>query len=555
MKTAEMRGVRNMYYKGYEHDVAELLKGENRVKLNFANPGHVAFYMKSHGGEEMIRRRYPAVYQSLKETGMRASLRTANGNQEEICECFVKPPVFLKKGTTNESVMEFKAQAQANVKIKKDGGASPVVSVYMDGSVENPLTHDHFASIWDEFEGRDLRDNNGACISNSDGRFSGSDDTGLTTSCRFEYIDADGRLHVDFAMDSANAGDLNVDAIASFDITDPKSADEKKNPITITYKGRSGFNPDYDRSNVEPVGGAVRVVLPMGGTVEFKDGYKPVGLSDHRSKPISLYYEGDMSVPYNHTIAEYKNRFSIQGRKVTFQMDEDWKSTFSSEKFTRGLTASLDCPFRYLVDGPDRQYEIPLSITSRTALQEGEVFYHSTGRDVYVPQIQYWWGCFRKDTRIRMADHTERQVNEIRVGDQVAVFEGQPATVCDILMGMERSLCHIETENGRWIEVSDTHPVMTARGPVSAMQINITDRIVMEDGSFSGIRYLYLAEYQDAVYNLNLGQEPHMIFANGFVAGDFQSQNRAPVSAPLILKPEVKELLEQMFCLRRELER
>lgn len=528
-----------MYYENYEADLDAILNGSACVQLDLSIPEHKEFFLRSHGGKELLRTQFKGIYNAFCKTRDMHQTRRENGcavqgaNEAKPYSCSVDVPYIItpvkgKAGQKSNQTCQMTATARANVALDRIG------AVCMDGFVKETGKHNQYVSIWKEFGPEQLKKCSGRCVDTEQGSVSNPTQKEFRTVCCFDYMDRSGTYLTSVVTSVESTGDESViEPIEKFEVLAPVTKKAGRKRIVVGYKDREQFDPDYPYFDVAPVGNDVKVMLPMKGVIRFKSEYKPVGFCKRRSRAISMYFQEDLSVSYGYTMLEIEGKFKISGQEVTFTLDDDWRTTFSYQKFQAGLVASLDCPFRFTVFGPDTQgikknHDVPLSITSNSDLPEGEKYYISTGRDVYIPEIEYYWGCFGKDTQIQMADGTQKKITEIKAGDWVAVYEEEAREVLRLTSGTEPKLVHIETEDGSRIALTDNHPILTARGIVMACQVSPADQMVMADGAKSPVRFVYLEDYHDNIYNLDLGKDAaHLIYADGFIAGDLGSQNNA----------------------------
>ena len=121
-----------------------------------------------------------------------------------------------------------------------------------------------------------------------------------------------------------------------------------------------------------------------------------------------------------------------------------------------------------------------------------------------------------------MADYSEKKIDNIRPGDEVAGDNGK-CVVQDVLYGCEELLVVLETTGGRRLSLTENHPVKTDSGTVRANALTVGENIYTADGK-EQIKYLHQEQYHEIVYNLILSPSDMMI-CNGVLVGDFAIQN------------------------------
>ena len=147
-----------------------------------------------------------------------------------------------------------------------------------------------------------------------------------------------------------------------------------------------------------------------------------------------------------------------------------------------------------------------------------------------VPYIAIMWGCMAENTRITMADGSEKKIQDIAKGDEVAMSAGA-ATVKTKWKGPSDGYVIAEAA-GRVLKMTKDHPVMTAQGWKRAGKLKITDELMDASQEFVKIDRIETRDEQIETFNLEykdnenplVNSEEYMI-AEGFVVGNFKTQN------------------------------
>lgn len=132
--------------------------------------------------------------------------------------------------------------------------------------------------------------------------------------------------------------------------------------------------------------------------------------------------------------------------------------------------------------------------------------------------------CLEENTRILMADGTQKPIKDIKIGDRVMSDSGEALMVRNVWQGREEHMMCIEVKNGSKIILTDNHPVKTSVGIKRADTIDENDEIVMVHGEKYKISSISCIEYEDRVYNLDISG--NFMIAEGIAVGDFEVQNR-----------------------------
>lgn len=152
-------------------------------------------------------------------------------------------------------------------------------------------------------------------------------------------------------------------------------------------------------------------------------------------------------------------------------------------------------------------------------------------------------GCFDEDTRIRMADGTDRLIKKLKMGDLVLnPVTGNPAKIVKLVIGEEsKPLIHVSVD-GRMVRVTSTHPFMTRRGWVLARNLRKSDELLASGRRYLPVRSIELGALGRTVVNLALEGpadqgELHYVLADGVVTGDLVIQNMLEAQAQKDAKP------------------
>ncbi len=149
-----------------------------------------------------------------------------------------------------------------------------------------------------------------------------------------------------------------------------------------------------------------------------------------------------------------------------------------------------------------------------------------------IPDLYFGSGCLAAGTPVRMADGSERPVEEVLVQEKVvADSDGRTLTVIDTFLGTEDlPLVIVEDVRGHRVAMTETHPVITERGVLLAKQLTDEDVLITVDGP-AGVKKISAGETDQKVYNLRLGGEGEEVndenatfFAGGILVGDDRMQ-------------------------------
>ena len=93
--------------------------------------------------------------------------------------------------------------------------------------------------------------------------------------------------------------------------------------------------------------------------------------------------------------------------------------------------------------------------------------------------------CLEENTRIFMADGSQKPIREIRIGEEVMSDSGKTQRVMNVWQGREEHMMCIELKNGSKITLTKNHPVKTVSEVKKADEINEDDEKLLSIGELS----------------------------------------------------------------------
>lgn len=141
-------------------------------------------------------------------------------------------------------------------------------------------------------------------------------------------------------------------------------------------------------------------------------------------------------------------------------------------------------------------------------------------------------GCFAPETKILLADGSEREIQDISAGDMVLnPTTGKGVKVRSLLESYEDQPLIEVAYGGRLLRVTSKHPMVTQRGVIPANALLPSDSVQTSDGNFHTIEQLKTLplEPKQRVINLELDTRSETfsdryIVAEGMVTGDLLVQ-------------------------------
>jgi hypothetical protein len=178
----------------------------------------------------------------------------------------------------------------------------------------------------------------------------------------------------------------------------------------------------------------------------------------------------------------------------------------------------------------------------------------SGAKDAFIiPAMEIWQGCLAAGTQVRMADGSLRAVESFTADHREKVrAAGGERTVWATTRGIEPDpMVRLKTDGGQELLLTATHPVITDRGAVMAMDLSPGDRVRTEGGT-AQVTAVTREAYRGQVYNLSLGTEEDAaagrstFYANGILVGDARTQTRLERLEKEELATDPRHVLERL---------
>lgn len=335
--------------------------------------------------------------------------------------------------------------------------------------------------------------------------------------------------------------------------SDPRTTEEN---IRVSYNRGAIYKDilDYRYHEERDEKRNQHLFLDIRGKVILAEGYQYKELKDHNCvlDIIGNGSGGDGAVMSNAKVIDgvhvygYKDENGKAGFK--FALPTYWNASIPDSAIAATKEYYLDAEICFTCEKDDDRVHT-MRISSTDGLLKDEAHFAK------IPKLTLMWGCLQKGTKVRMAKEPEKEIQDIKVGDEVIGADGNTCKVVNITKGTEVKLCYIKVEGyPDEIGASFTHPFMTDKGVVEAGDICPNTLLKMDDGEFHKTVECYPAEYGSEVYNLVL-EPSHWFYANGFctgdnvVQGDHQDNDQNAFS--LSIGPELIEEIEKLkqeFC-------
>jgi hypothetical protein len=347
----------------------------------------------------------------------------------------------------------------------------------------------------------------------------------------FTWLDTRGQRHQkEYIYDSLGFADGDP-TILETNCTAPIAKDKK---LTIVSYLRDSIVPNYDYSYPQALvsPGVVNVFMPFSGNCTVNDMFNIVNVEAAEDFLQLTFTTGG---PCTYRNPKGISQFVIDNnkKKLSWNFDDNWTITQDLNAFGASTVVGLVCNFTLVLEYkeiPGQLLRANITVTSVSPEHTGD-----QGSTAYIERIKLQWGCMAKDSLIKMADGSEKAICEILIGDKVTTDLGEKE-VRNIISGQEASLICLAAGGGYRVRLTDTHPVVTKRGNIRAIDLTAADEIKTIAG-YERIVELYPDNYNDKVYNLEF-DTPAVFVAGGIYTGDYTLQNLAAAAPRRINKPD-----------------
>jgi len=154
----------------------------------------------------------------------------------------------------------------------------------------------------------------------------------------------------------------------------------------------------------------------------------------------------------------------------------------------------------------------------------------------YTPDMTIVNSCLAEGTRVAIDGVTSRKIEDLHLGDKVSNPYATSLTIVDTIAGTELTpMVRIADDKDHELLLTEMHPLyVEGRGMVPAKLLKVGDPMRTDTGPSRLIR-VTREDFRGKVYNLKLGNHDEAMklgvdqtamYANGFLVGDAQIQDR-----------------------------
>lgn len=565
--------------------------------FNLADAEDAEYVLHSLGGEELLKKDFPLVYEAFNRS-VENALQKNDINFDDKLDAQTTQLNYQKAadGTKFQALISgFLCDTSINIDDLGLKAPRPWQSAFISSSIsdsDDPSEPPYAAlTVY-------CKDTNEFCNSvstNAEIDSSTVAKSNLSVITEVTGLDQDGNIAGGaFSNDYTNhAADGGVRVIDRIVLNDPKyKNDAHNNPIIMLYGREANQNPDYknadylngeykDNNGGEAGDKDLKTLMPISGQIVFKQGFEFKGLTPPDKAKRKVMYRPTISLNSSQVVKYYQDKWSADPSadpnmdmynaiKDCFKADTTQKNVCNFDlKINDSVNwfANLKNASQYTTENRVLDYQVkaafklnisdgkvtaPVDLSVQYTTNPAVPLYITTDGTgvVYIPPVRVYWGCIAKDSIITAIDG-EKQISDIRSGDQVLTADGTYATVAQVLHAEEPSIYRIKTLKGT-IGLTGGHPVLLDNGDEkTAASVEKGDKLMMQGGEAAEVIDIYSEQYHDTVYSLFL-QESNggtFIYANGFAVGDTDAQNRPLQSSSICYTERQLSLQEQFHAL------
>ncbi len=312
-----------------------------------------------------------------------------------------------------------------------------------------------------------------------------------------------------------------TNCIDSIQLKFPYSSENEN--VIICYGRNPAVKEKIDRTYQEAFsGGMQKLLLDVEADVKFKSSAAGFAGIDPTTFVLKLISHGMAHYNTLNRMNEIRKSFKDNGQGFSFSLDKDWEDYVPTCRLPAWDLADIQMTVEFdLKDGSKGNFTISSTV-------------NKTQGNVYKAQKIYMlWGCIARDSRILMADGTERMIQDIRIGESVMLENLETGIVENVWKGIEKEpLVCFETAD-RSLQCTGLHPIKTNHGIKCAQDIQMEDCLINAEGREVKLINIYPVMIEE-VYNLDIRNEKtnkaegSLMICEGFLVGDNIMQNQRP---------------------------
>lgn len=504
----------------------ELKENGGKLKYDLSSASHREMFFSNYGGEERFRQECPLLYEALQ--------RRSETPVQEIKDGYLVGPeeeMEVSDISCDASIVSTKASGWYTKKMT----AVDLMGTFQDITTGQVLSSmavydDDISEICDTMK-----------IDAS--KLLTAENRELQTQAEFFYVypDAEGRLCAESTKVFSDV--LKIEGkkyiVKKTEVIDPAPSVQGHEYTVLLYdrdpdSGETADYPQYKDVRMDYKGSVyIKIHIPAKIHIVLDDPFEFIIDEDDPIKGIyfknfemKIWNMDNGTVVFN----KYDNASKIKvtydpdkKNEITYEFPSDWNHIMPIKVVSVRMNLKFSCtlPLKCRHGGIEYK-EGQIVVVASTELSSQT----EDPANAVVKPIQIKMGCLGKDTRIRMADHSEKLIQHCQIGDRILTKNGTAAIV-DVLKGDEREVVYVETVNGRKLMMTEDHPILVRRdGKIQYVRAGRLrgDDILQTEDQEEPLRYMYMKTYNDLVYSI-VTDGNDCIIANGIYVGDFTAQN------------------------------
>ncbi len=320
--------------------------------------------------------------------------------------------------------------------------------------------------------------------------------------------------------------------------------------IKVAYNRKQFSGNDYDYETSRTESGDPLIQLDVKYKFVMNNGFKY--LQDEKRENVNAILLFDQLGTVFH---ENPNpQIVVSGtdkQEITVTIAREWNKKFPESVKAGNRTSRLFVQHDMLV----RDQNAARTIYAQATVSNQKRNNGGGANEIMAADLYFYWGCLVEGTKILMADGTEKEVQNISMGELVLNGRGEKVKVTNLITGTEEYIYRTYTESGKLISASLLHPFAAQQGDLLLRDFDGKSMLKVKNGDqyvYETVINCYPEKYAGNVYSLELedtGKEKSII-ADGFVTYDNSEVERIIkenyVEENVTLSPEEQEEFDRL---------
>jgi hypothetical protein len=534
--------------------------------LNYANNDHFQKVLKRYGGEDYLKENFPHIRKMLYNTRKWHRSKQNETAKEDNENGYTDTFNILELPVSDTDVSNTTIKAENNTGVYCKSVMSLVKKqsfLHMSSETSDPK-HGKVFGAFSVHELNEHKLNKSLKVDASYLKYSKETCVQTCTSfTAFSNINGESICTVD-CPDRKKEIDISEmkEDVTDISVSAPCSKNESDTHIRVVYNGRKDDDAAYNfvEAKDKTVNGIryVKVFYPFSIEVTLNDMFmfnpeKPINYDYNLLISMASSVIKGGGVHYN--TSKWDNiTVSAKGNKLTFDFPYSGEGENNYWYVEMPLTAKQ----------AEGYFDFHLNFSANYGLKNSGIYNFKTNIIVSsedlpdspnfkkIKKSKILWGCLGKNTIIK-TEKGFKKISEVKVGEKIFTDKGF-LVLKNIVTGTEEKIVAVGISDEKTLHITKNHPIATDRGMVRAIDLTISDKLNVEDGTYHDIHYLEVKDYKDKVFSLEF-EKTAMISADGLMVGDYLT----PIPDAIVeeeniepLEPELVEELKRWSNLKHE---